>query len=87
MKRLMLALAGLATLAAAAPAMAQYDNDDWRYHRDYRDNDESNYRDYDHDRGNHYGWWRRHHRYSYGYGRTRVCAWRYGERVCWWRNY
>jgi hypothetical protein len=88
MKRLILGLIGASVLASAAPALAQgYDNNDWRdQHRYDRGQDRDDRGRYDRgyndrsDRGY-------HHRYGYGYGNgNRVCAWRYGERVCWWQR-
>ena len=77
MKRLILGLIGASVLAGTAPAMAQpwgSDRDDhWRDHHRY-DRDRDDWR------------WRHHRRFrEFGFN-ERVCAWRYGERVCWIQN-
>ncbi|MFI4934271.1 MAG: hypothetical protein ACHP7N_06605 [Caulobacterales bacterium] len=81
MKRLILGLATAATLAGVAPAAMA---DPWDHGRDRG----WDHHRWDRDRGDHdRRWrdrddWRFHPFFSYGYGR-RVCAWRFGERVCW----
>ena len=80
MKRLILGIVGAGMLASAAPAMAQDYGHDWRDHQRYERSDRDRY---DRDRRG-----RQDRRYGYGYFnyRHRVCAWRYGERVCWYQN-
>jgi hypothetical protein len=100
MKRLLTGLLGAAVLASAGAAVAQpydsyrydhrYDNDRYE-HRYDRDRDRDRDRDWRyHDNGYHRGWYNHHRHYGSPFGvyhRQRVCAWRYGERVCWWRSY
>jgi hypothetical protein len=59
----------------------------------YPDYDVRYYDSWRHDNGRHRGWYKqRRHRYRHYYGYypyrdyapVRVCAWRFGERVCWW---
>jgi hypothetical protein len=93
MKRILTGLVGLAMLASAGGAAAQpWDHD--RHDRDRYEHRGDHWRDNDRgwrDRGRHYGW-RRHHyaypyrAYGYRYAPVRECAWRFGERVCWWRR-
>lgn len=81
MTKLLIALSGAGILLSAGAASAQPYYHDYAHDRAWRDNGgrDRNWRDND---------WRWRHRYHYGapyYGRE-VCAWRYGERVCWYQR-
>lgn len=90
MNKLLIAAASAGVVLTAGAAMAQpyhhdrdYDHSTW-HDRDWRDQDWR-----DHARRDNDDWrWRHRHYYgrAYGYGHQ-VCAWRYGERACWYQRW
>lgn len=85
MNKLLIAAASAGVVLTAGSAMAQ----PYHHDRDYGHGVRHDRHWRDHARHDRDDWrWRHRHYYGRAYDRGhQVCAWRYGERVCWYRHW